>query len=324
MKYYLGVDGGGTKTKFALCDEHGMIVSTSLQPTCHYMQCGFDGIYEVMQYGLQECLIQANIQVSQIKQAFVACAGYGDIIKDNPHIESAVHRAFPMFPYVIGNDTENALAGSLAGAAGINIIAGTGSIALGKNEAGKMMRCGGWHHFFGGDEGSAHWIACKLILHFTRQSDCREPKTALYSYLKEFYHFTEDSDILSLSIDTWHCDRTKIASMSKLISELALMQDPVALNILTKAAKELADMIIAVYQGLSFSSPSVLVSYSGGVFKSDEMILRPLRNYLSVLPSYTLVSPILPPDAGSLILAMKQDQLEISEYIIQNLSKTKE
>lgn len=321
MNIYLGVDGGGTKTKFLMCDERGTYLASSVQPTCHYLQCGLDGVTQVMKNGLQACLSQAQFQEADIRSVFVACAGYGDIEQDNPKIEAAVKKAFSAFPYVIGNDTENALAGSLAGKPGINVIAGTGSIGLGKDEAGNMMRCGGWHHFFGGDEGSAYWIACKLILHFTRQSDGREPKTALYAYIKDYYHFTHDSDILTLTIDTYQYDRTKIAAMSQHVYELANMQDPVALQIFKDAAKELSDMIISIYHGLSFTSSSIPISYSGGVFKSGDYILKPLQDYLSVLPSFTLHSPILPPDGGSVLLAMKQDGCMINQDIISNVKQ---
>lgn len=321
MSIYLGVDGGGTKTKFLMCDETGAYLASSIQPTCHYLQCGLDGVTKVMKDGLQDCLNQANLQVMDITHAFVACAGYGDIEPDNPKIEAAVKKAFSAFPYVIGNDTENALAGSLAGQPGINVIAGTGSIGLGKNEEGAMMRSGGWHHFFGGDEGSAYWIACKLILHFTRQSDGREPRTALYTYIKDYYKFTYDSDILTLTIDTYQYDRTKIAAMSQRVFELANMRDPIALQIFDEAAKELSDMIISIYHGLSFTSSSIPISYSGGVFKSGDFILQPLQNYVSILPSFTLHAPLLSPDAGSVLLAMKQDGCIINNDIIANLKQ---
>lgn len=319
MNYYLGVDGGGTKTKFIISDEQGMILAISTQPTCHYLQCGFDGITNVMRTGLNECLKKSEIDEQDIASAFIACAGYGDIEKDNKRIQKAVQKAYPTIPHIIGNDTENALAGSLAGGYGINVIAGTGSIGLGKNEHQEMLRCGGWHHSFGGDEGSAYWIACKLILHFTRQSDGREERTELYDYIRKEYQLKEDSDILDLCVVQWDFDRTKIAAMSRSVYELAKRQDPIAIAIFQEAAKELADIIRTIYRKLNFTSSTIPVSYSGGVFQSKHFILDPLRQELSSLPSLQLCEPILSPDSGSIILAMQQDHLTITPAILHNL-----
>ena len=319
MNYYLGVDGGGTKTKFIICDAFGRLQAQSIQPTCHYLQCGLDGVTKVMQDGMYDCLNSSAIKVEQIAAAFIACAGYRDIEKDSPAIERAVKKAYPQIPHMLGNDMENALAGSLAGAAGSNVNAGTGSIGLGKNEQGQMCRSAGWHHIFGGDEGSAYWIACRLIQHFTKQSDGREPKTALYEAVKTQYHLQEDSDILTTCVVNWNFDRTRVAAMSQTVFTLAKQNDPVAMKIFQEAAKELADIYLAIYRQLPFTSKNIPVSYSGGVFKSGSYILEPLKEYLSIEPTLTLTAPILSPDAGSIILAMQYDNRLIDEKIIQNL-----
>lgn len=320
MNYYLGVDGGGTKTKFMISDEQGRILAQSTQTNSHYLQCGFDGITQVMAKGLKECLKKCGLHEQDISSAFIACAGYGDIEKDCAPIEEAVHKAYKSFPYRIGNDTDNAIAGSLGGKCGIHIIAGTGSIGLGINEKHNTLRCGGWHHSFGGDEGSAYWIACQLILHFTRQSDGREDKTLLYEYMKKEYQLKEDSDILDLCVVQWGFDRTRIAGMAKSVYELAKRNDPIALQIFKEAAKELSDIILAIYHKLPFSDPIINVSYSGGVFQSGPFILDSLREELSRYPKLKLTAPLLSPEAGCILLAMRENHQAITRDILQNLS----
>lgn len=319
MKVYLGVDGGGTKTKFALCNEKGQILAHSIQSTCHYLQCGLDGVSSVMRKGLDECLKLANVLENDIASAFVACAGYGDIEDDNPKIEKAVKKVYSHFPCIIGNDTDNALAGALGGKCGINVIAGTGSIALGINEKGERFRSGGWHHAFGGDEGSAYWLACKLILEFTRQSDGRDEKTELYDYMMRTFGFKNDSDVLQRFVVEWEFDRTKIAALATHVHELALLNDPFALLFYKEAAIELADIVLAIKNNLHFTSP-VHVSYAGGVFKSDDFLLKPFNKILNK-HEMILCKPLVDPDKGSLILAMQADQCEISDCIIENLKK---
>ena len=43
MKTYLGIDGGGTKTKLILCGQDGKVLAEDTRPTCHYMQVGLSG-----------------------------------------------------------------------------------------------------------------------------------------------------------------------------------------------------------------------------------------------------------------------------------------
>ena len=76
--------------------------------------------------GVIEICKEANIQVSDITRCFTSVAGFGDIKSDEPIVINELQTIFPELDLLVGNDTENALAGSLAGKPGINIIAGTG------------------------------------------------------------------------------------------------------------------------------------------------------------------------------------------------------
>ena len=317
MKLFLGIDSGGTKTKFILVDENGKLISESIQSASHYLQVGLDGLQKVMHDGLMDCLNKAEAQREDIKYGFASVAGYGDIEKDNPIIEKVMGTVFSPIKLTIGNDIENAYAGALATQSGIVIIAGTGSIGLGIDEFGNSTRCGGWHHAFGGDEGSAYWIGCRLIQEFTMQSDGRSPKTHLYSYLKEKYNFTNDSDILQMTIVEWDFDRTKVASLAQDVYHLALRNDSSALNIYDQAALELSRIIIAIKGNLHYKN-SVIASYQGGVFKSNDLILNPLAKYLKP-HSIQLTPPITSPDMGSALLALKYGKIEITSLILKNL-----
>lgn len=317
MRYYLSIDGGGTKTKILLTDENGIKLSENLQSTCHYLQCGLDGLTNIIKSGLLECLSTANLAYSDITYAFIAAAGYHDIDEDDPLIESAIEKAMNSIPFSVGNDMENAFAGALAMNCGINIVAGTGSIAYGKDSFGNTYRCGGWHHIFGGDEGSAYWFGCQLIREFTRQYDGRDTKTALYYHLKDTYGLTTASDILNLTVIDWDFDRSKVASLSTSVYELAKLGDPHALTFYCMAAKELSDMILATRNSLNFTT-TVNVSYTGGVFKSGMYLLDPLSKCLEN-SNFILCPPILQPDCGGILLAMQYSGQNITPNIIANL-----
>lgn len=75
--YFLGVDGGGTKTTFTLVDEELNIVGTITKGACHYNQIGFDNLTKLLITGLEEVCKDAKINVEEITYAFVGLAGYG-------------------------------------------------------------------------------------------------------------------------------------------------------------------------------------------------------------------------------------------------------
>lgn len=318
MKYYLGIDGGGTKTRFSLCDEKGFLIASIDKKTCHYLQVGFDGVTEVINEGIEDICSKANINRNDIAYAFAGMPGYGDDPKDVQTIISAVKKAMNGINFSIGNDGENALAGSLCCKDGINIVAGTGSIGFGYNsETDTTLKCGGWHHGIGSDEGSGYWMSYNLLHEFTRQIDGRDEKTELYNKVKEHLHLEEDGNIISVVIVDWNLDRTKIASLSRIVDELYDMGDKYAIEIIDNATKELADIIISLYRRLGFNK-QVDVSYSGGVFSMGDKILNGLKKHLSSY-NINLIKPAFSPDKGSLLLALKNDKIEISDEIISNL-----
>lgn len=317
MKYYLGVDGGGTKTRFTLCDENMNVINKYTGPGCHYLQCGYDGIEAIMAEGLTKVTSEAGLTPEDIAFAFAGCAGYGDVATDTPLIGDAIRRGLGAVPVALGNDCENALAGALGDRPGINIIAGTGSVGCGKNHSGDYARCGGWHHVMGGDEGSGYWISWRLLQEFQRQSDGRDERTLLYDAVRQILNLDTDDVIVTRVVEEWHLDRTRIAALAPLVAELAANDDPHAKAILRDAAAELADFAIALYRKLDFASvgtcgaaPSsqapVPCSGTGGIFKIGPLVTGPFSEILKA-NGMEYVEAIAEPDMGAVLLAIKHE-----------------
>jgi N-acetylglucosamine kinase-like BadF-type ATPase len=203
--------------------------------------------------------------------------------------------------YRCGNDMVGAWAGSLGGADGINIVAGTGSIGYGER-GGRSARAGGWGEVFG-DEGSAYWIAVQGLNVFTRMSDGRLPKGPLHATFRAALGLTIDLDLCAKVMNAH--TRGSIAAMSQLVARAAHDGDASAIGIFDDAARELAAVVEAVRQALEFdASESVPVSYSGGAFNAGVLILGPFQRHLAAHSgSYRLTAPIAPPSAGAVIYA---------------------
>lgn len=168
--FFLGVDGGGTKTKFALFNDQLKVCGTFDTTTSHVTQVGKEGVIKVLQSGLENVLQEAKICKEEIKYVVLGMPGYTEIKSNDAQIEEAVASVFNFTNYYIVNDAEVGWAGALACQPGINIVAGTGSIAFAVDVEGRRERIGGWGEFIG-DEGSAYWIAKKTLEGYSKQKD---------------------------------------------------------------------------------------------------------------------------------------------------------
>lgn len=302
--FYLGVDGGGTKTSFLLIDETGKLLATTTTGTCHIHQVGFDGFEKVLRGGIEDVCRMAHITLPDITFSFLGVPAYGENHKELLKMEQHVQNIFPSSNFRCGNDVEAGWAGSLACAPGINLILGTGAIALGVDKENSCSRSSGWGHICG-DEGSAHWIAKKGIEIFSKEADGRLDKTPLYDVFKNKLNLDLDFDLIYLILNDFKQDRGKVASLATLVYEAAMQEDPHAIEIFRQAAHECFLMVKAVCNGLNFGE-TVTISYSGSVFNSGELILAPLKDYLfSAHIDFKLIPPALTPVKGSALYALK-------------------
>ncbi|MCI5773786.1 MAG: hypothetical protein MR210_04415 [Erysipelotrichaceae bacterium] len=294
MNYYIGIDGGGTKTAFVCYDEDGNLVSSCIKPSCHILQVNDQTAQQILQEGVSEVL--AGLDEEKSVYICAGLAGYGKNQQLRTRIETIAAKSFQDRPYILYNDGEIALAGALNGQDGILVICGTGSIALAKIHD-EFIRCGGWGYMIG-DEGSAYWLAKKLLQAFCMQADGRQKQTMLYSYLKEKWQLNDDYDVIPFVASTLNNQRDAIAALAIQAYELALKHDEAALVIYQEAAKEIARMIDAL--ATNFSG-KIKVSYTGGVWKAKELFQAQLAQYVKA--DIELIDPVYDPAKGASMLA---------------------
>lgn len=304
MANYLGVDGGGSKTAFALIDDDGRVLARVTAASSYYFSEGFDATEHVLAQGISGICAQAGIDRSDIDRAFFGLPGYGEASGDVEQLDAMPGRALGHDRYSCDNDMVCGWAGSLAGADGINVISGTGSMTYGER-LGVGHRVGGWGELFG-DEGSAYWIATQGLNAFSRMSDGRLTRGPLHDLLKRRLQITSDLDAVGLVIDSWGGNRTSIAALATTVCEAARQGDGGAADILSAAATELVTLVetTRVLVGFGDDDP-VPVSYSGGMF-SDDAFLALFRTALGRLPAhYELQLPVLDPAVGAALYAAR-------------------
>ena len=278
MKYYIGIDGGGTKTVFAIADESGKILGQTQAGSAFYKQIGEDGVLELLENGVKAVCEYAEGDKTEIACVCFGMPAWGESPVNDKLMEEKILSTFPEWNIHIVNDCEVGWAGSLELYPGINIVAGTGSIAFGKNEEGVTARCGGWSEWFG-DEGSGYWLGMKCIQLFSRQSDGRDEQGPLYRIVRESLKLSDDMEIVDLFEQEYLHKRDRIASLQRLLFRAAGEGDVYAIKAYEEAAKELFDIVCGVKDKI-FKDEDCLVSCSGGIFKTGDVIRKPFMKLL--------------------------------------------
>ncbi len=301
MKYFLGVDGGGTKTKFLLVDEGFNKLCEYEGTTSYILQVGIDGVRRVMIEGL-EYMESKGYSREDIASICVGVPGFGESPSDDILVEKALAEIFSFASLSICNDAEVSWAGALECKPGISVVSGTGSIAFGRDIHGKTFRTGGWGQFMG-DEGSAFWIGQRGLMLYAKQKDGRAQKSCLVDLIEKQYscsHFFGMMEITNTLL------REEIAGVSRLVSEAAANGCRQSSDIFKDASYELFLHVKAVVSSLAFDN-EILVSYTGGVFNAGDLILEPLKEYLEQLDKNVILKkPSMQPWEGAALYAIKK------------------
>jgi N-acetylglucosamine kinase-like BadF-type ATPase len=301
---YLGVDGGGTKTAFALVGRGGEALAQHEEAGLYYPQIGLDSATKLLHEGIARVLALAGVEAQQVEFAFVGLPAYGEDSALTPELDMLPLHALPQGRFRCGNDVECGWAGSLSGEDGISVVAGTGSIAYGQF-GGRSARAGGWGELFG-DEGSAYWIAREGLALFSRMSDGRLARGPLYDIVRRALRLAHDLDLCAWVYGRGQ-GRSDLAQLAPLVGQAANAGDEQALLLLDEAASHLVSIVKATHDQLGFADGKPLrVSYSGGVLHKEPRALQAFQSKLQArLPEATLCRPAMPPVLGAVLLAAR-------------------
>ncbi|WP_028044206.1 N-acetylglucosamine kinase [Candidatus Stoquefichus massiliensis] len=290
--YYIGIDGGGTKTAFGLFDEEGTCLKRIEYSTCHFLQVGFDGCAYVLKMGVDDFVHQFHISPKELKIG-IGIAGYGNDQNIRKQLEESIQANLKEYPYSITNDMHIAMIGSLNGQDGIAVVAGTGTIAMAQAN-NCIYRCGGWGYQLG-DEGSAYWIGKQLLKEFCKQADNRQPRGELYDYIMKYFQIDNPYQMIE-HVHNLANERTEIAKLSKICSELADLGHKKSCYILQSAGVHVSELVKGLYHCFD---EDIKISYFGGVFQN--IIFK--ESFQSQIHPHQCIEPIHDALTGAYIYA---------------------
>jgi N-acetylglucosamine kinase-like BadF-type ATPase len=294
--YFLGVDGGQSSTYALIGDASGRVLGAGRGGPSNHVAAseGRAKFTGAIQSCLAAACANAGLDATAIRFAS-ACLGFSGGPADK---EAILQEILPSDRTLVTHDALIALSGATCGEPGLIVIAGTGSIAFGRNASGKTARAGGWGYVFG-DEGGGFYIvrqAVRAALRF--EEDWGDPT----SLRRMFLDAAAASDINQLvhRFYTPEFPRPRLAAFAKLVDDAAENGDAIAREILNDAARDLAIIAAAVRVQLFEKADPARVAYIGGVFRSRTVLAT-----FTELVGKSVAPPIYGPAAGALLEAYR-------------------
>ncbi len=304
MQWFIGIDGGGTKTSFAIGRTDAVPVNIIVRSGCSYQEIGAENVVSLILEGVEELIKSVGATPEECAGCCIGLPCFGENKNMDIAVANELKEKLNPIPIKIVNDGIVGWAGSLECSEGIHLVSGTGSIAFGCNASGEIARAGGWNEFFD-DNGSCYWIGREAMNLFSKQADGRAPKGALYDLIYRDLQLTEDFEFIKAVLKDIAPHRDRVAKFQIYAFEAAKSGDESAAALYPRAAKELALLVSGVKQQLSWSVEPVKVSYFGGLFNTGDMILKPLSEELDKL-GCVLQAPAHTATEGALRLAIKE------------------
>ena len=288
-RYYLGVDGGQSGTTALIGDSDRKVLGRGESGPCNHVSD--EERRQKFVRVLRECISGAASQAGVEPCGILfdaACLGFSGGPADKEPLIRSVVRAGALR---VTHDAEIALAGATGGKPGVIAIAGTGSIAFGRNAEGKTARAGGWGSLFG-DEGGAFDIVRQAVRAVLKHEEGWGPFTVLRDRLLAATGAASANEMMH-RFYTPEYPRDRIAAFAGLVDEAARDGDLAAAGILAKAAQELATLAVTVRHQLFDPGQKAILSYAGGVFAS-----KMVRNRYRLLVEVNEDNEFAPPERG--------------------------
>lgn len=301
-KLYLGVDGGQSSTTALVGDENGRVVGTGIAGPCNHAGAaeGLEKFKRALRSCVSEALAQADAHPGGRFEA--ACMGFSGGPADK---EAVARDIIAAERYSITHDALIALVGATGGEPGVVVIAGTGSMAFGRNSEGRTARAGGWGYAFG-DEGGAFDLVRQALRAALRFEEGWGPPTALRGALLEATGTTCQTGANDL-LHRFYSEeypRARIAALATLVNDVAMAGDRVAIDILKQAAQSLVTIASAVREQIFLTGETVHVAHVGGAFQSA-ILLERFRMLVELNDGNRATPPKFSPAAGALIEAYR-------------------
>ena len=299
--YVLGIDAGGTKTVCYLADADGTIVGEGRGGGANLQAHGELEVEKVLHAVIEQAIGDRAILPVAV------CLGVAGVDReeDDRTVRGIMRRLGFRSHTLVVNDALVALVAGAGQSPGVVLIAGTGAIAYGVNEAGFAARASGWGYVLG-DEGSGYWLGRQALTAVVREADGRGPRTQLTPLVLEHFQLARVDGIVREIYDRG-LRRQAVAALGVVVERARSEGDFVAAEILGSASEELTRAAASVIERLSMRGESFITVLAGGMFRVIPWLADDVtRRLAEVAPRTTVKTLGVEPAMGAVELALRE------------------
>lgn len=260
-RHYLGVDGGGTGCRARLETAEGEVLGQGLSGPAT-TRLGIEAAWTSITTAIDAALDEAGLEPGEQTRisAGIGLAGIGR--KGALEALQAMPRRFASVSFI--SDGLAACLGAHSGMDGAIVIAGTGSIGIGR-VAGRDLRVGGYG-FPISDEGSGADLGLQAVRLALRAHDGRHERTALLAEVMQRFHDDPMEAVAWMDRAT----ATDYATFAPLVMRHANQGDAAGRRIVQSAAEQIDGLVRAL-----FEQGAPRVALLGGLSSAIEPWLSP-------------------------------------------------
>lgn len=309
-KYFLGVDGGGSKTTAVVFNEKGEFIGKACGESINYYSVGMDNARQSM------ANIINMLPVTKFDCAVIGMSALSERATDDETVRFC-DGIIESDKIIMDSDLFIALEAMETEGECAVVISGTGSMAVCRNADGSISHAGGFGYILG-DEGSGYSIGINAIKTAIRAAENCIPPTMLTEKCIEFFSVSNIYDLIDLFYEKT-VSRKIIAAFAKEVMLCAENGDSTALNIINAEAKLLSETALSLLKSKKTTTP---VGLWGGVFQHNRIFRDAFTNYLSTNEFDDVKLLSFTPEIGAILSCYRNSGIEIVDIIKNSIIET--
>src|SRR5438094_7363072 len=298
---FIGVDGGGTHSFAIAVDSTGRLLATAEAGSLNFFGASLPVARRHLK-SLRGSLERQLPRKTQFTRIVVGCAAlFSDAT--NAEKKNLCRDILPLERTRVVSDCQTACFGATLGRPGVVIIAGTGSIVLAQNEAGKTRHVGGWGHILG-DGGSAYWIALESVKAAIAAEEGLGPKTRLSRAIRRWFNVKKLTEVVP-AIYRPDLAKEELAALAERVAKEVSGRDAVFCDICCRAGRDLASQALAAARLARLKARPLTVYLVGGVLAHNTLVRAKLVAALKKSWPVRIEEPRLSPLSGTAAMALR-------------------
>lgn len=319
MKYFMGVDGGGSKTYAVITNEHGNLIGEGISGASNYKLIGLEKAMENIKQSMDRALKSARLTYSDIEFVQYALAG-ADREADFVKLRSGL-TSIPVNRWDLVCDTIAGLRTGSPENVGVVLICGSGTNAVGRSITGKTVQTGGFGYFYG-DAAGGNQMALDTFRAAIRSWEYREIPSILTVKVPKFFGHETMEDLLEDFLER-NVQRVP-GELTIVLHEAVEEGDALAIQIMERTGVELGITVNSVMKRMGeFGVKTIPIVLTGSVFQRgrNEILLNSIEKTVrDYAPNTHFIIPEMEPVFGAVLLAMDRYGVRVTPEIIQKFN----